>query len=72
MVVLEDKHFQKKDPDDHEDDQLVHTSDFLSGFRVDIIDEYSRIIFPLTFVTFNMVYWLLFFSKKIDKESNGI
>ena len=28
--------------------------------RVDVIDEYSRLLFPLSFATFNAIYWLLF------------
>jgi len=33
-------------------------------FKVDTIDEYSRIIFPTAFATFNIVYWVMFLAMK--------
>lgn len=68
IVVLEGKHFphnRHADVDeDHSMSLKTNVGRFLCQFRVDIIDEYSRMIFPIAFATFNTVYWLLFFSKK--------
>eukprot|EP00794_Sanderia_malayensis_P003629 gene3629-4143_t len=38
-------------------------------FRVDTIDEYSRLIFPIAFATFNIVYWVMFLAMKKNGKS---
>ena len=35
-------------------------------FCLDMIDEYARVLFPLTFVLFNIIYWLIFLRKYAD------
>ena len=83
IVVLEEKHLRHhhnhqqrqqsnsqnfgREDVDHSAALQSHTGKFLCEFRVDVIDEYSRMIFPLAFIVFNIVYWLLFYSKKNEK-----
>ena len=43
-----------------EDDEPNHPLPWLLNFNIDLIDGYSRVIFPLCFLFFNVGYWLYF------------
>ena len=37
---------------------MAHLRETLSGLRPAAVDVYSRVIFPLAFVAFHMIYWI--------------
>lgn len=42
----------------HRRPTLAHLRETLSGLRPASVDVYSRVIFPLAFVAFHMIYWI--------------
>ena len=36
------------------------------GMRASDIDKYSRVIFPIMFITFHLMYWMIYFSLAGD------
>lgn len=70
LIVILETRGKLKGRLDKSENIKTHTyvGKFMCHIRVDIIDEYSRMIFPTSFATFNIVYWLLFFSKKTEEH----
>lgn len=54
------------DDEDKESQSLANTHEvyFMCHFRIAVIDEFARVLFPLAYIAFNIVYWLFFFNNK--------
>ena len=60
----------KQESEEKTDKLTINLGKEVHYLRVDTIDEYSRMIFPLSFATFNIVYWVLFFTMKSKGSSS--
>ena len=44
----------------------------LFGMRASDIDKYSRVIFPIMFVTFHLMYWMIYLSLAGDVPEDTV